>query len=133
MDGHSALLPQAITAEFMQQGHFTSHLRLMRQLYRSRRDLLIEQIEQRLAPWITPMARTGGLQMAVSLKQGDEARLTNLAAQAGLQLPRLSPLYTSDIRQPGWLLGFSALTPGEIVAGCDKLAKLFAADAQSAR
>lgn len=133
MDGHSALLPQAITAEFMQQGHFTSHLRLMRQLYRSRRDLLIEQIEQRLAPWITPMARTGGLQMAVSLKQGDEARLTKLAAQAGLQLPRLSPLYTGDIRQPGWLLGFSALTPGEIVAGCDKLAKLFAADAQSAR
>lgn len=123
LDGHSALLPQAITAAFLQQGHFASHLRLMRQLYHSRRDRLLEQIEQRLSPWITPIASGGGLQLTVTV-QKDEARLTALATQQGLLLPRLSPLYAGHASQQGWMLGFAALTPDEIVAGCDKLLRL---------
>lgn len=125
LDGHSALLLQAITAAFLQQGHFASHLRLMRQLYGSRRELLIEQINQRLTPWITPFDSGGGLQLTVKLAQ-DEAQLTARAAQIGLLLPRLSPLYAGPPRQQGWLLGYAALTPDEIVAGCDKLRWLLA-------
>ncbi|KAF6665702.1 PLP-dependent aminotransferase family protein [Pantoea sp. EKM101V] len=123
LDGHSALLPQAITAAFLQQGHFATHLRLMRQLYHSRRDRLLEQIAQRLSPWITPIVSGGGLQLTVTVEQ-DEARLTALAAQQGLLLPRLSPLYAGSASQQGWILGFAALTPDEIVAGCDKLLRL---------
>ncbi|WP_312830409.1 aminotransferase-like domain-containing protein, partial [Pantoea anthophila] len=123
LDGHSALLPQAITAAFLQQGHFATHLRLMRQLYHSRRDRLLEQIAQRLSPWITPIASGGGLQLTVTVEQ-DEARLTALAAQQGLLLPRLSPLYAGSASQQGWILGFAALTPDEIVGGCDKLLRL---------
>lgn len=123
LDGHSALLPQAITAAFLQQGHFASHLRLMRQLYHSRRDLLLAQIEQRLSPWMAPIARGGGLLITVTLQQQApqrEARLTTLAAQRGLLLPRLSPLYAGPVAQQGWIVGFAALTPDEIVAGCEK-------------
>ncbi|PZL89162.1 GntR family transcriptional regulator [Pantoea sp. ARC270] len=128
LDGHSALLPQAITAAFLQQGHFATHLRLMRQLYHSRRDRLLEQIAQRLSPWITPIASGGGLQLTVTVEQ-DEARLTALAAQQGLLLPRLSPLYAGSASQQGWILGFAALTPDEIVAGCDKLLRLLQREA----
>ncbi|MDI9220061.1 PLP-dependent aminotransferase family protein [Pantoea sp. EA-12] len=133
MDGHSALLPQAITAEFMQQGHFASHLRLMRQLYHSRRDRLLEQIHSRLQPWLTPWHATGGLQLAVTLNQGDEAQLTQQASEVGLLLPRLSPLYAGDTKQAGWLLGFAALTPGEIISACDKLVRLLSRYAQTPR
>lgn len=94
----------------------------MRQLYHSRRDRLLEQIEQRLSPWITPIASGGGLQITVKLKgQQNEARLTAMAAHRGLLLPRLSPLYAGPASQQGWMLGFAALTPDEIVAGCDRL------------
>ncbi|WP_336778081.1 MocR-like pyridoxine biosynthesis transcription factor PdxR [Pantoea sp. USHLN256] len=133
MDGHSALLPQAITAEFLQQGHFASHLRLMRQLYRSRRDCLLEQIETRLQTWLQPLPAAGGLQLTVQLIQGDEAHLTAQAKETGLLLPRLSPLYANDARQSGWLLGFAALTPGEIVSACDKLVTLLSLHAQTSR
>lgn len=133
MDGHSALLPQAITAEFLQQGHFASHLRLMRQLYRSRRDCLLAQIETRLQPWLKPLPAAGGLQLTVQLLQGDEARLTQQASEMGLLLPRLSPLYGDEPRQSGWMLGFAALTPGEIISACDKLVKLLSRDAQTSR
>jgi GntR family transcriptional regulator / MocR family aminotransferase len=133
LDGHSALLPQAITAEFIQQGHFASHLRLMRQLYHSRRDVLLQQLHTRCADWLTPLPAAGGLQLTVKLWQDNEARLTDEGRAIGLQLPRLSPLYAGETRQPGWILGFAALTPGEIVAACDKLVMLLSRDGQSAR
>lgn len=125
MDGHSAQLAQAVTAEFIEQGHFAAHLRLMRQLYRSRRDLLLEQLEQKLAGRLQPLSSQGGLQLTVQLLKGDEQRLTQQAIQNGVLLPRLSPLYSQqEHRLPGWLLGFSALTPAEIVQAVDKLAQL---------
>lgn len=130
MDGHSALLPQAITAEFLQQGHFASHLRLMRQLYHSRRDRLLAQINTRLHPWLLPLPAAGGLQLTVTLQHGDEAKLTQQAADSGLLLPRLSPLYSGEARLSGWILGFAALTPGEIVSACDKLVTLLSRFAQ---
>ncbi len=126
LDGHSALLPQAITAEFIQQGYFASHLRLMRQLYHSRRDRLLMQLEQHLQPWLRPLPASGGLQLTVELLQGDEARLTQQAQADGLLLPPLSPLYAGASRQQGWILGFAALTPGEIDRACAKLVRLLA-------
>lgn len=133
LDGHSALLPQAITAEFIQQGHFASHLRLMRQLYHSRRDVLLQQLSTRCAPWLAAFPATGGLQLTVRLLQGEEATLTAEGQALGLQLPRLSPLYAGPAWQPGWLLGFAALTPGEIVSACDKLVTLLSRSGQNAR
>jgi GntR family transcriptional regulator/MocR family aminotransferase len=133
LDGHSALLPQAITAEFLQQGHFASHLRLMRQLYHYRRDRLLEEIHSRMQPWLRPLPANGGLQLAVSLLQGNEAALTQRAAAAGLLLPPLSPLCHTAAPQPGWLLGFAALTPAEIASACDKLVMLLAREARSTR
>lgn len=125
MDGHSALLPQAVTAAFLQQGHFASHLRLMRQLYRSRRDLLLAQLPP-LSPWLTPIATPGGLQLTVTLKEGEnEAALSAQAERDGLALPRLSPLATEAPGQAGWILGFAALSPGEIATGCAKMTSLF--------
>ena len=36
------MLQQAMTADFMEQGHFTSHIRRMRQCYRESRDILVD-------------------------------------------------------------------------------------------
>lgn len=133
LDGHSALLPQATAAAFLQQGYFASHLRLMRQLYQSRRDCLLAQIHTRLQPWIRPLHAAGGLQLTVELLAGDEAQLTQQASDIGLLLPRLSPLYATPARQSGWMLGFAALTPGEIVTACERLETLLARSVQTRR
>jgi len=128
-DGHSSQLMQAVTAEFMQSGHFTSHLLFSRQLYHSRRDHLLEQIKQKIG-WLTPQVAAGGLQLAAYLPTGQEQHLSALAAQAGVATPRLSPLFlqTKDFSaaQPldGWLLGFSALASTEITAAVDRLASM---------
>jgi GntR family transcriptional regulator/MocR family aminotransferase len=124
-DGHSSQLMQAVTAEFMQAGHFASHLRFSRQLYHSRRDHLLEQIRQKI-DWLTPQVAEGGLQLAAYLPAGKEQYFSTLAAHAGMETPRLSPLFFGNTgqHQDGWLMGFSALTPAEITVAVNRLASL---------
>lgn len=122
-DGHVAQLTQAVTADFMVQGHFAAHLRLMRQLYRSRRDLLLDLIASKL-PWASPLNSTGGLQLSVRLPRANEALLTAQAVQRGIATPSLSALYASTAKVDGWLLGFAALQPAEIEAAVTQLGHL---------
>ena len=122
-DGHVAQLAQAVTADFMAQGHFTAHLRLMRQLYRSRRDLLLELIQKRL-PWAQPLNAVGGLQLSVTLPPNTEMHLTRKARERGIATPSLSSLQVGTPHNEGWLLGFAALQPGEITEAVETLSKL---------
>nr|WP_037384092.1 PLP-dependent aminotransferase family protein [Serratia sp. DD3] len=124
-DGHSNQLMQAVTAEFIQQGHFAAHIRYMRQLYHSRRDWLLTQIEQHLKHVATPQAASGGLQLTVWLPTGQESALTRQAQQLGVITPPLSRQYqTTAAQRDGWLLGFSALTPGEISLAVERLSRI---------
>jgi GntR family transcriptional regulator/MocR family aminotransferase len=122
-DGHVAQLSQAVTADFLTQGHFASHLRLMRQLYRSRRDLLLELIQKRL-PWALPLSHVGGLQLSVTLPPNTEAYMTRKAAERGIATPSISNLYISSPKNEGWMLGFAALLPKEISEAVESLSKL---------
>lgn len=121
-DGHVAQLTQAVTADFMVQGHFSAHLRLMRQLYRSRRDLMLECM-QRL-PWARVLHSSGGLQLSVALPEGSEAALSRQASAQGIATPSLGHLYAGPAAADGWLLGFAALQPAEILEGMRVLGTL---------
>lgn len=124
MDGHSAQLMQAVTADFILHGHFAAHLRLMRQLYASRRNLLINELNNKLRHRLSLFPHQGGLQLTVALAGGGEQRLTQQALQHDLLLPRLSPLYRQQPACEGWILGFSALQPAELIDAVNKLARL---------
>lgn len=124
-DGHSAQLMQAVTAEFIQQGHFAAHIRYMRQLYRSRRDLLLVEVQEKLGHFATPQPAGGGLQLSVWLPPGQESALTQQAQRLGVVTPGLTAQYqTPSLQRDGWLLGFSALTPGEIRAAVKRLTRI---------
>nr|WP_099061641.1 PLP-dependent aminotransferase family protein [Serratia sp. BW106] len=124
-DGHSAQLMQAVTAEFIQQGHFAAHIRYMRQLYRSRRDRLLEEVQEKLGHFATPQPASGGLQLSVWLPPGQEEALSHQAQRLGVVTPGLAAQYLMPAeRRDGWLLGFSALTPGEIRAAIERLAQI---------
>ncbi len=121
-DGHTTQWTQAVTAAFIEDGHFAAHLRQMRQLYRSRRDLLREELTKRTDGWLDILPTSGGLKMAVHLPAGKEAWYSRRAAQAGVATPGLSKLYLGPPRD-GWLLGFSALDNAAIRHGALQLAR----------
>lgn len=128
-DGHSSQVMQAVTADFIHNGHFAAHLRFSRQLYHSRRDHLLTQINNKLSGWLTPQPAAGGLQLAAYLPVRSEEKLSQQASALGVMTPRLSPLWLPEphattCARDGWLLGFSALTPGEITTAVNRLARI---------
>ncbi|HGE6662960.1 TPA: PLP-dependent aminotransferase family protein [Serratia marcescens] len=127
-DGHSAQLMQAVTAEFIRQGHFAAHIRYMRQLYHSRRDVLLTEVSEKLSHFATAAPAAGGLQLSVWLPPGREVALSQQARRLGVLTPGLTAQYqTVQAQRDGWLLGFSALTPGEIRSAVERLARIAAA------
>ncbi|MBM5572223.1 MULTISPECIES: MocR-like pyridoxine biosynthesis transcription factor PdxR [Deefgea] len=121
-DGHTPQLAQAVTADFMTQGHFAAHIRQMRLLYRSRRDLLVDCL-QPLASVIRPVNVNGGLQFAVEIEAERESQWTAAGQAQGLALRPLSQFYYDKVEKNGWLLGYAALSNIQISTAVDTLKK----------
>jgi GntR family transcriptional regulator / MocR family aminotransferase len=133
MDGQSSLINQIVLSQFIADGHFTAHIRRMRQLYRARRDAFLKSFDKHLSRYATVLAPSGGLQAACLLNEGlDEAETAKLAVSAGVELPTLRRLYIGPKPRSGWLLGFAALTPGVIEDAMHRFA-LKLASSQSVR
>ncbi|HYD79247.1 MAG TPA: PLP-dependent aminotransferase family protein [Paucimonas sp.] len=126
LDGHSPALMQLVLADFMQNGHFMAHVRRMRELYRARRDIFLEEVERRLPGRLQPLPAAGGLQAACLLgdARASDGKLAARAGEAGIDLPILSRLYFGDRKRNGFVMGYSALPPAAIRAGVKKLAAL---------
>jgi GntR family transcriptional regulator/MocR family aminotransferase len=125
-DGHTSPLMQAVLADFMHDGHFMAHVRRMRELYRARRDIFMEEMQRHLAGRLLPQPTQGGLQTACLLadQRLSDTRLAGIAADAGIDLPRLSRLYRGDEKRNGFVMGYSALAPAGIREGIKALAKV---------
>lgn len=125
VDGHSAILNQAVLAEFMATGQFTAHIRRMRQLFKARRDAFVESVERHLAPYGALRIPAGGFQATWYLHEGyleDEVR--RKAEQYHIVLPSLGALFIRRGGAPGFVLGFAALTPQECDAAVKRLARI---------
>ena len=115
MDGHTPQILQLTLARFMEDGHYNSHVKAMRKLYSSRREVILESIGKHLAGIVTAPRPPGGLQVPCLLESGwSEQDTLRRAAAAGVVLPGLSRLYSGEHKQPGWLLGYASLTAHEI-------------------
>ncbi|OON39108.1 GntR family transcriptional regulator [Izhakiella australiensis] len=126
LDGHSAQLMQAVTAEFINRGYYSAHLRYMRQLYASRQRHLCRLLTEKCGDLLAIDPHHGGLQLSVTLKfNADDRQLSQRAAAAGLSLIPLSPLALEhENRRQGFILGYAALTPAEIGVAVSLLATL---------
>jgi len=125
MDGHTPQIPQLTLARFMEDGHYNAHIRVMRKLYASRREVLLDAIDQHLSGIVTALRPEGGLQIPCLLKPGwSEENTIRQAAIAGIQLLGLSQLYAGEEKQQGWLLGYSALSVYEIEAAVLRLSNV---------
>jgi GntR family transcriptional regulator/MocR family aminotransferase len=122
IDGQSSLINQIVLEQFMSDGHFTAHIRRMRDLYRARRDAFVLGFEEYLSPYATMVATAGGLQIACRLKSGlKEGETSRIAVEAGIDLPTLRRLFLGSTPEQGWLMGFAASTPDQINAAMQRL------------
>lgn len=115
---------QAIVAEFMDEGHFATHIRLMRRLYKARHEALIEAATS-LPDTICVQETTSGFHTPAYLKPGvDERTVVEQAAAKDVTLAPLKRYCLTPIQRAGLVFGFGSATPEDIQRGVNILREL---------
>lgn len=110
---------QAIVADFMDEGHFATHIRMMRRLYKARHEALIDAARS-LEGVIDVQPTTAGFHTPAFVAHGvDEQKVIAQAANENVNLAPLSRYCLSPIEQRGFVLGFGSATPEEIRKGIE--------------
>ena len=103
------LVTQAALADFMNEGHFTRHLRRMRRLYAARRQYFMDICEDYLGPWLQLRRTESGIQLVGLFHQDHDDRVVARAAlEQGINVSPLSIQYRHSNIQRGLVMGFAA-------------------------
>jgi GntR family transcriptional regulator/MocR family aminotransferase len=116
---------QAALADFIEEGHFASHIRRLRQIYGERRRLL----QAALAPIATVGARLStvdsGLHLVVEFDSiCDDVHVAELASAQGLRVYPLSHYCMGESTEKGLIIGYAYSATEHITKYGSKLAEL---------
>jgi GntR family transcriptional regulator / MocR family aminotransferase len=119
VDIHSPLLEQAVLAEFISEGHYTRHLRRMRNHYAERRAALLEAVRELPLEMDSPDA---GLHCIGWLPEGvDDKAVVRAAAKHGLELWPVSHSCIEPLERKGLMLGYGNPTQEALEDGIRRL------------
>lgn len=115
---------QAIVADFMDEGHFATHIRLMRRLYKARYDALVEA--SKVLPDCMALQETASGFHTPAFISGkvDEKALVAQAAEKGVTLAPLSRYCLDPISETGLVFGFGSVAPEDIHRGIEAIRDL---------
>jgi GntR family transcriptional regulator / MocR family aminotransferase len=120
---HAPLLEQAILCDFITDGHFSRHIRRMREVYAERLSVLIEEAQKKLSDFVEISKIEAGLQTTGWLRDPMDAEfLAQLAAEQNVEVTPLSRYYRGHMKRQGLQLGFAAIDAREIRRGIRDLA-----------
>jgi GntR family transcriptional regulator / MocR family aminotransferase len=117
LDWHCPTPIQTSVAGFISGGHLARHVRKMRQIYKKRRQFVLDVLERDLGEWLEPIPSFYGMHVAARSR----AR-RDLNAVAGL-LDRTVKIHTFDRyylgvpREEGLILGYGAADPQDLGHG----------------
>ncbi|GAA3928704.1 PLP-dependent aminotransferase family protein [Litoribacillus peritrichatus] len=123
MSGHSPILEQAATAEFIQSGLFIRHLRQMRVLYQDKHNEMLRACKTHLADFMTAIYTGAGMHLVLVFKGAlqdnhtSDVKVVEAMALRGIQGGALSSYYVEKHRENGLVLGFSNTNVADIERG----------------
>jgi GntR family transcriptional regulator/MocR family aminotransferase len=117
---------QATQAAFMADGHFATHLRRMREIYRERHQVFQDEAAKRLAGLLDFTRSVAGFHVVGRFMhpRHDETVLQDAAEKAGISVSTLGRFCIEPIAERGFVLGVSAIDPGSIRRGVEVLASV---------
>ena len=114
---------QAALADFIEEGHFGTHVRRVRQIYARRRAILMDELETTLSRWLRPAPGEGGLQLAAFLPPGtDDGKAAAAARAADIHATALSFYRLTPGGSPGFHMGYAGVPDEELRKGAKALA-----------
>ena len=124
IDRQSPIIEQVALAKYIEEGHFTKHIRKMRMLYKSRQEYLVNEIDKNLKDLITIEPSHSGMQIIGWLpKNLNDKKVSAEALKNNLIVQPLSGNSIKFRKNPGLILGYTAFNEKEITEGVTKLKK----------
>ena len=125
LDWHCPTPVQSAVAGFIAEGHLTRHVRKMRGIYRQRRQLLLEQVRDKLSPWLLPIPSFYGMHIAALACPGvDLEAVTRALLSQQVKIHTLSRYSLGPQTQVGLVFGYGTVDLPEIRRGVSLLRKL---------
>jgi len=127
-DRHSPVLEQEALASLIEEGAYDRHVRRARRLNGDRRKTLLNALQHAFARRITIDGADAGLHVVIwfdELPRSLESTLIEATRSAGVGVHSVTPHYESNrtVRDKvGLVMGYSALSPGQIERGVRILA-----------
>ncbi|MBJ6764370.1 PLP-dependent aminotransferase family protein [Myxococcaceae bacterium JPH2] len=123
-DVQSPTLEQAVLTDFIQEGHFSRHVRRMRVLYAKRQARLVEAARRELKGALDVAPSDTGLHLVGWLPEGaDDLAVSARAAERGVQALGLSQFRTAPRGRHALLLGYACVPEPELDMGVRRLAE----------
>ncbi len=124
-DLHSPQIEQAVLAEFIAEGHFERHLRRMRTLYKTRQQILVNEIRKHLNGTIDIAEADAGMHLVGWLPEGvSDKTVSQRASELGLRVAPVSNYSLNSTSRGGLLLGYTAFNEKQIKEGVRKLERV---------
>ncbi len=124
-NSHASVLAQVICAEFFNRGLYEPHLKMIRDIHRERRDVMMDCVRTMLPPEIKSVYPDGGLFTWVELPQhvNTTALLVDAHAQKVAYVPgREFFVVDKDAHDNCMRISFGGVEPEKIRIGMDRLA-----------
>ena len=121
MDIGPSTFLQRVLADFIQEGHFSRHIRKMRLLYRERRNALIDNIRKTFGDAVQTVGEQAGMHVCLFVDRIADHEVIARAADSGLWLVPLSNCYVGKASRQGFILGFGSVPTEEIPNAVQKL------------
>jgi len=112
---------QKVLADFIQEGHFSRHIRRMRLLYNERRNVLLESIRTELGVGAEVTGGQAGMHLSVAIKGISDKDIAIRAAKQNLWLVPLSSSYLRKAIRQGFILGFGSTAAEDIPKAVRKM------------
>ncbi len=119
------IFDQYVAAEFLKSGRLDANLKKSIELYRSKRDLLLSQLEEHMPEGITWTHPEGGLFLFLTMPEGfDAVRFYDRALDAGVAYVAGEFFHSDGSGKNTMRMNFSFMSPQKIKEGVELLARL---------
>ena len=126
LDRQCPVFEQIVLTKFIEEGHFTRHIRKMRMLYKSRQEFLINEINKNMEGLLTVNPSPAGMHIIGWLnKDKDDKKISAEARKHNIIVNSLSDYAIKYRKKPGLILGYTAFNKQEIRKAVLELKKVF--------
>jgi GntR family transcriptional regulator / MocR family aminotransferase len=122
LDWHCSMPVQIGVAGFIAEGHLAHHVRKMRDIYRRRRQLLLNFLQKELGEWLDPIPSFYGMHVAAAARTSrDLDRVAEALSQNNVKIHAFSRYYLGPPTRAGLIFGYGAVDLPEMNRGLHSL------------